>query len=88
MIINLYKSKTQQQPNVTYKNLMKLISQEVGIGNNTVCNTVSDYKKNKEVKSPNKKKFVQQSMTKLTTLIKMLSGKKYTGFGLKTRFQR
>ncbi|CAI6373988.1 unnamed protein product [Macrosiphum euphorbiae] len=56
MIINLYKSKTQQEPSMKYKNLMKLISKEIGIGYNTVCNTVSDYKKNKEVKSPNKKK--------------------------------
>jgi len=55
MIINLYKTKKQQQPDKKYKELMASLSKETGM--RTVTNTISEYKKTGEVKSPYKQKF-------------------------------
>lgn len=51
MIINIYKTKLAQNANspeaqkLKYKDLIKCISEETGIGQRTVITTLSDYKK-------------------------------------------
>ncbi|XP_060867881.1 uncharacterized protein LOC132943093 [Metopolophium dirhodum] len=50
MIINLYKSKIQNQPNMKYEVLMESLSKETGIGLRIVKATVSEYKRTKEQK--------------------------------------
>jgi len=60
MIINLYKSIIQELPEVKYKELINIISQTTGVGLNTICSTLSEYKKTKTVTSPNKKKIRQK----------------------------
>ena len=57
MIINVYKSKIQELPEVKYKELIKIISQTTGVGRNTICSTISEYKKTGTITSPNKKKI-------------------------------
>ncbi|KAL4121045.1 hypothetical protein QTP88_013630 [Uroleucon formosanum] len=54
MIINLYKSKIQKEPNVEYKVLMESLSKTTGIGLRAIKATVSEYKKTGTVKSPQK----------------------------------
>jgi len=56
MIINLYKHKLQEQPNIKYKDLMQALSTETGIGIRSIKNTISEYKRSGVVKSPNKQK--------------------------------
>jgi len=72
MIINLYKTKIEEQPNIKYKPLIAYLLKATGIGRDTICNTIRDYKKHKQLKSPNKKKIVQHSMKKLMTSTKTL----------------
>eukprot|EP00102_Acyrthosiphon_pisum_P026806 XP_016664016.1 PREDICTED: uncharacterized protein LOC100570997 isoform X2 [Acyrthosiphon pisum] len=50
MIINLYKYKIQNQPDMKYEVLMKSLSTETGIGLQTIKATVSEYKRTKEQK--------------------------------------
>ncbi|KAL4121041.1 hypothetical protein QTP88_013626 [Uroleucon formosanum] len=45
MIINLYKSKIQKEPNMEYKVLMESLSKTTGIGLRAIKATVSEYKK-------------------------------------------
>lgn len=56
MIVNLYKSKMLQQPTLKVKEVVKIISTELGIGQNTIQSTIAEYKK-KTVSSPNKSKI-------------------------------
>jgi len=53
VIINLYKSKISNQPNVKLKELVKMISVETGLGNCTVQSTICNYKNKRIVKLPN-----------------------------------
>lgn len=57
MIVNLYKSKMLQQPTLKVKEVVKIISTELGIGQNTIQSTIAEYKKKKTVSSPNKCKI-------------------------------
>jgi len=57
MIVNLYEAKKQQQPDIKYKELMASISADSGIGMRKVIQTISEYKKTGECKSPNKTKI-------------------------------
>jgi len=57
MIINLYKTKLEEQPNIKYKPLIAYLSKASGIGRDTIINTIRDYKKDNQLKSPNKKKI-------------------------------
>lgn len=63
MIINIYKTKLARQANSPeaqkskYKDLIKSISEETGIGQRTVITTLSAYKTKGTVASPNKKKI-------------------------------
>jgi len=40
----------------TYKEHVEIISQTTGTGRNTICSTLSEYKKTGQITSPNKKK--------------------------------
>lgn len=76
----MYKTKSKQQPNVTFNNLMQIISVESGIGYTTVCKTVRNYKTNKEVKSPNKRKIRPTINDKLDDFDKNAIRQKIHGF--------
>lgn len=56
MIVNMYKTKIQEQPDIKYKPLIAFLTKASGIGRDTVCKTIRDYKNNFPLKSPNKKK--------------------------------
>lgn len=56
IIINVYKSKIKEFPDITYKELIKNISQTTGVGLRTICTLISEYKRTGQVSSPNKKK--------------------------------
>jgi len=47
MIVNLFKSKMLQQPTLKVKEVVKIISKELGIGKNTIQSTIAEYKKKK-----------------------------------------
>ncbi|KAF0761570.1 DDE 3 domain-containing protein [Aphis craccivora] len=57
MIINLYKTKMLQQPKLTIKEVVKIISKELGIGQRTAQLTIAEYKNEKTVRSPEKTKI-------------------------------
>ncbi|KAL4112080.1 hypothetical protein QTP88_015928 [Uroleucon formosanum] len=57
MIINLYKTKMLQQPKLTIKEVVKIISKELGIGQRTAQLTIAEYKNEKTVRSPDKTKI-------------------------------
>ena len=57
MIVNLYKRKIAEQPSITVKEVVKLLSRDTGIGQNTIQRTIADYKNAKPLQSPNKKKI-------------------------------
>ncbi|KAL4153463.1 hypothetical protein QTP88_001296 [Uroleucon formosanum] len=57
LIINLYKTKMLQQPTLRIKELIKIISKELGIGQRTTQSTIAEYKSEKPVRSPNKTKI-------------------------------
>lgn len=46
-----------EQPNLKYKELVEKIGKITGVGRNTVCKTISNYKNKGEIKSPNKTKI-------------------------------
>ncbi|XP_050065887.1 uncharacterized protein LOC126554940 [Aphis gossypii] len=67
MIVNLYKAKMAQQknadgPKLKAKEIIKIISEESGIGQRTVSITLSEYRNKGSVSSPNKTK-VQPTVT-------------------------
>ncbi|KAL4096825.1 hypothetical protein QTP88_021708 [Uroleucon formosanum] len=47
MIINLYKTKMLQQPTLRIKEIVKIISKELGIGQRTTQSTIAEYKSEK-----------------------------------------
>ncbi|KAL4153412.1 hypothetical protein QTP88_001245 [Uroleucon formosanum] len=57
LIINLYKTKMLQQPTLRIKEVVKIISKELGIGQRTTQSTIAEYKSEKPVRSPNKTKI-------------------------------
>ncbi|XP_060855056.1 uncharacterized protein LOC132932705 [Metopolophium dirhodum] len=56
MIVNLYKDFKSKNPNMPYRQMMSEMSTTLGIGLNSVRNTVSEYKLTGTVSSPNKKR--------------------------------
>ncbi|XP_015380395.1 PREDICTED: uncharacterized protein LOC107174087 [Diuraphis noxia] len=62
MIINLYISKMTEQAtlpvqrHLKYIDLIKLMSQEIGIGQRTISTTLSEYRRKGTITSPNRKK--------------------------------
>ncbi|CAI6368334.1 unnamed protein product [Macrosiphum euphorbiae] len=83
LVINMYKAKIQKQPDAKFNNLMKIISEESGIGYTTVCKTVRNYKNNKEVKSPNKTKNRPTINDKVDDFEKNAIRQKIHGFWIK-----
>jgi len=57
MVINFYKTKMLQQPTLTIKEVVKIISKELGIGQRTAQLTIAEYRNDKTVRSPDKTKF-------------------------------
>jgi len=53
----MYKNKISENAELKIKELAKIISTETGIGQNTIQKTISDYKHDVVIKSPNKKKI-------------------------------
>lgn len=56
MIVNCYKSKQNDNPNILVRECRVIISKELGVGEKTVSNTIMEYNNSKNVKSPNKKR--------------------------------
>lgn len=80
MIINLYKAKKLQQPDIKYKELMASISSDSGIGLRTVKSTISEYKNTGECKSPNKTKIRPTVNDKIDDFDKNAIRQKIHGF--------
>lgn len=56
MIINCYKEKLAENPNITIRECRAVISKELGIGQRTVSTTITEYNHTKTVVSPNRKR--------------------------------
>jgi len=56
MIINCYKTKLTENPNITIRECRSVISKEFGIGQRTVSTTITEYNHTKTVVSPNRKR--------------------------------
>jgi len=56
MVVNFYKSKILEQPNIKYDVLMETLSNETGYELNSIKNTVSEYSLTGKYESPSKKK--------------------------------
>lgn len=65
MIINAYKAKMIQNPDLKMVHMKKLLSLELGIGQSTIYNTVLEYQRDKTVSSPNKRKNRQKIAEKI-----------------------
>ena len=57
MIINFYKTKMSQQQTLIIKEVVKIISKELGIGQRTAQSTIAEYRNDKTVRSPDKTKI-------------------------------
>lgn len=57
MIINAYVAKMIQNPEFKMVHLKKILSNELGVGQSTIYNTVLEYQRTKTVSSPNKTKI-------------------------------
>lgn len=69
-IINLYKSKISDQPNLKLNELVKIISTETGLGRCTVQSTICNYKNKGIVKLPNMTKYKYSIKEKTDTFEK------------------
>lgn len=79
-IINVYKSKLSEQPDIKYKELVQSICKTTGIGRNTICKTISDYKSTGMLKSPNKTKIRAKVADKIDDFEKDAIRHKVHGF--------
>lgn len=80
MIVNLYKTKKQEHPDMKYKELMSSLKNELGIGMRTVTNTISEYKKTGELTSPCKTKYRPTIVEKIDDFNKNAIRQKIHGF--------
>lgn len=83
MIVNLYKDLKSKTPNMPYKQLMNEISRTLGIGYNSVCSTISEYKSTGTVSSPNKKRYKKSLFDKIYDLDRNALRQKVHGFWMK-----
>lgn len=83
MIVNLYKDLKSKTPNMPYKELMNEISRMLGIGYNSVCTTISEYKTTGTVSSPNKKRCKKSLFDKIDDLDRNALRQKIHGFWMK-----
>ncbi|XP_060846443.1 uncharacterized protein LOC132926121 [Rhopalosiphum padi] len=65
MIINTYKTKIAQNPEIKMLHLKKIISTELGIGMSTIYQTILEYKRTKTISSPNKTKIFKSIKDKV-----------------------
>ncbi|KAL4112105.1 hypothetical protein QTP88_015953 [Uroleucon formosanum] len=65
IIINAYKTKIAQQPNLKKEDLRKILSNELGIGQRTISTTIYQYENFKTISSPNRKKNRENIFTKI-----------------------
>jgi len=56
LIINMYKTKKENEPNILYKQLIKELMNESGLGKNSIERIISEYNSKKTISSPNMKK--------------------------------
>lgn len=54
MIVNLYKTELKKNPKITVREARILISNQLGVGQRTVSNVISEYNSSKTVTSPSK----------------------------------
>lgn len=57
MIVNLYKTKMLQQSTLKVKEVVKILSKELDIGQRTIQLIIAEYKSSKTARSPNKAKI-------------------------------
>ncbi|XP_025191797.1 uncharacterized protein LOC112592046 [Melanaphis sacchari] len=55
-IINMYKTNLEKDPNVSIRNMRRIISKSMGIGDSTVYRIINEYKKKNTVTSPKRKR--------------------------------
>lgn len=70
MIVNAYKSKLEENPRLTIREARVILSKELGIGQKTISNTITQYRENKTVSSPNKTKIFKNVTDKVDDLDK------------------
>ncbi|XP_060854700.1 uncharacterized protein LOC132932367 [Rhopalosiphum padi] len=80
MIINAYKSKLEKNPSMTIRNMRSTLSKELGIGETTISNTISQYRQHETVSSPNKTKKFKNIETKINDFDKSEIRKKIHKF--------
>ncbi|XP_060880057.1 uncharacterized protein LOC132951981 [Metopolophium dirhodum] len=56
IIVNMYKDIKSKHPEMKYKPMILRINQTTGIGRQTICSTISEYRRTGTVSSPNKKR--------------------------------
>jgi len=69
-----------EHPDIKYKELIKSVCKTTGVGKNTVCQTISDYKNTGVLKSPNKNKNRATIIEKIDDLEKDAVRKKVHDF--------
>lgn len=52
MIVNAYKSKIEENPEISIRKVRSILSKELGIGEVTISNTIKEYRETKFIKSP------------------------------------
>lgn len=65
MIINLYKTKLEENVHLSIRQAQKIISKKLGIGVTTVSNTLTEYRNSKTVSSPNRTKIFKNVTKKV-----------------------
>lgn len=80
MIVSAYKSKIAVNPNITIRELRVMLSNELGIGETTIFNTINEYRTTKTVSSPNKKRTCKNITTKINDIYKEAIRKKVQQF--------
>lgn len=89
MIINIYKNKiaeqayTPKKQKMKYKDIIRSISKEIGIGLRTISTTLSEYNKKGTVTSPNKNKIRPTILEKVDEFSKNAIRQKIHGFWLR-----
>jgi len=79
-IVNLYKRKKQQQPDMKYKEMIASISEDIGIGKRTAITTISEYNNTGQLKSLCKTKIRAKINDKIDDVDKNAIRQKIHGF--------
>lgn len=82
MIVNAYKSKLEKNEHLTIRVARVILSKELGIGQKTISNTITQYRENKTVSSPNKTKIFKNVAEKIDDLDKYAIRRKIRQFWL------